>query len=151
MINTSNFNKFAGSGPDSWSSEPQQAGDESLSLPLLLKAVGGGTVGGALLASAVLKGKALRRQPAPLIGGIGLYGLGEYIDAKRTPDNVFQSTTKKLKQFMDANPEVTYYIAPTLLGSLLGGYAWGKKGALGLGLGGLGIGALARYLKDNPI
>lgn len=87
----------------------------------------------------------------PLIGGIGLYGLGEYIDAKRTPDNVYQSTTKKLKQFMDANPEVTYYIAPTLLGSLLGGYAWGKKGALGLGLGGLGIGALARYLKDNPI
>lgn len=150
MINTSNFNKFAGSGPDSRSSEIQQAGDESL--PLLLKAVGGGTVGGALLASAVLKGKALRRQQLPLMGGgIGLYGLGEYIDAKRTPDNVYQSTTKKLKQFMDANPEVTYYIAPTLLGSLLGGYAWGKKGALGLGLGGLGIGALARYLKDNPI
>jgi hypothetical protein len=149
MINTSNFNKFAGSGPDSRSSELQQAGDESL--PLLLKAVGGGTVGGALLASAVSKGKALRRQQVPLIGGIGLYGLGEYIDAQRTPDNVYQSTTKKLKQFMDANPEVTYYIAPTLLGSLLGGYAWGKKGALGLGLGGLGLGALARYLKDNPI
>ena len=149
MINTSNFNKFAGSGPDSWSSELQQAGDESL--PLLLKAVGGGAVGGSLLASSVSKGKALKRLQAPLVGGIGLYGLGEYIDAKRTPDNVFQSTTKKLKQFMDANPEVTYYIAPTLLGSLLGGYAWGKKGALGLGLGGLGIGALARYLKDNPI
>ena len=94
------------------------------------------------------------RAAMPYIGGFGAGGLAGYAGSSLSDKNspwTVRSTIGDLKKFINDNPELAYYAAPALLGSGIGGLAGGWKGALGLGLGGLGLGALAKYLQDNPI
>ena len=87
----------------------------------------------------------------PWIGGIGLGAAGSQALGANDSGNFLGTTAENLKKFINENPELAYYAAPALLGSGIGGLAGGWKGALGLGIGGLGLGALAKYLQDNPI
>jgi hypothetical protein len=87
----------------------------------------------------------------PWIGGFGLGAAGSQALGAKDSGNFLGATADNLKKFINDNPELAYYAAPALLGSGIGGLAGGWKGALGLGIGGLGLGALAKYLKDNPI
>ena len=87
----------------------------------------------------------------PWIGGFGLGAAGSQALGNKDSGNFLGATADNLKKFINENPELAYYAAPALLGSGIGGLAGGWKGALGLGLGGLGLGALAKYLQDNPI
>ena len=87
----------------------------------------------------------------PWIGGFGLGAAGSQALGTKDSGNFLGATADNLKKFINENPELAYYAAPALLGSGIGGLAGGWKGALGLGLGGLGLGALAKYLQDNPI
>lgn len=87
----------------------------------------------------------------PWIGGFGLGAAGSQALGAKDSGNFLGTTAENLKKFIKDNPELAYYAAPALLGSGIGGLAGGWKGALGLGLGGLGLGALAKYLQDNPI
>jgi hypothetical protein len=94
------------------------------------------------------------RAAMPYIGGFGAGGLAGYAGSSLADKNspwTVRSTIGDLKKFINENPELAYYAAPTLIGSGIGGLAGGWKGALGLGLGGLGLGALAKYLQDNPV
>ena len=94
------------------------------------------------------------RAAMPYIGGFGAGGLAGYAGSSLSDKNspwTVRSTIGDLKKFINDNPELAYYAAPALLGSGIGGLAGGWKGALGLGLGGLGLGALAKYLQDNPV
>ena len=94
------------------------------------------------------------RAAMPYIGGFGAGGLAGYAGSSLSDKNspwIVRSTIGDLKKFINENPELAYYAAPALLGSGIGGLAGGWKGALGLGLGGLGLGALAKYLQDNPV
>lgn len=98
------------------------------------------------------------RAAMPYIGGFGAGGLagglaayaGSSLDGKNSPV-IVRSTNGDLQKFINDNPELAYYAVPALLGSGIGGLAGGWKGALGLGIGGLGLGALAKYLQDNPV
>lgn len=87
----------------------------------------------------------------PWIGGFGLGAAGSQALGAKDAGNFLGTTAENLKKFINENPELAYYAAPALLGSGIGGLAGGWKGALGLGIGGLGLGALAKYLQDNPI
>jgi hypothetical protein len=87
----------------------------------------------------------------PWIGGFGLGAAGSQALGAKDSGNFLGTTAENLKKFINENPELAYYAAPALLGSGIGGLAGGWKGALGLGLGGLGLGALAKYLQDNPV
>ena len=87
----------------------------------------------------------------PWIGGFGLGAAGSQALGTKDSGNFLGATADNLKKFINENPELAYYAAPALLGSGIGGLAGGWKGALGLGLGGLGLGALAKYLQDNPV
>ena len=94
------------------------------------------------------------RAAMPYIGGFGAGGLAGYAGSSLADKNspwTVRSTIGDLQKFVKDNPELAYYAAPALLGSGIGGLTNGWKGALGLGLGGLGLGALAKYLQDNPI
>ena len=87
----------------------------------------------------------------PWIGGFGLGAAGSQALGAKDSGNFLGTTAENLKKFIKDNPELAYYAAPALLGSGIGGLAGGWKGALGLGIGGLGLGALAKYLQDNPV
>ena len=87
----------------------------------------------------------------PWIGGFGLGAAGSQALGAKDSGNFLGTTAENLKKFINENPELAYYAAPALLGSGIGGLAGGWKGALGLGIGGLGLGALAKYLQDNPV
>ena len=87
----------------------------------------------------------------PWIGGFGLGAAGSQALGAKDSGNFLGTTAENLRKFIKDNPELAYYAAPALLGSGIGGLAGGWKGALGLGLGGLGLGALAKYLQDNPV
>ena len=87
----------------------------------------------------------------PWIGGFGLGAAGSQALGTKDSGNFLGATADNLKKFINDNPELAYYAAPALLGSGIGGLAGGWKGALGLGIGGLGLGALAKYLQDNPV
>lgn len=94
------------------------------------------------------------RAAMPYIGGFGAGGLAGYAGSSLSDKNspwTVRSTIGDLQKFVKDNPELSYYAIPALLGSGIGGLAGGWKGALGLGIGGLGLGALAKYLQDNPI